>query len=168
MSFFPVRLALALGSAIAIQIGAVLAQDATRTLFTNVHVFDGTNEPRIENANVLVEGNIIKIVSTDSIPAEGATVIDGGGRTLMPGLIDAHWHTMFNFSPISNTLGSSFGYLNIAAAKASEDTLMRGFTTVRDVGGNSFGVKRAIDEGLVVGTRIYPSGAYIGQTSGHH
>jgi imidazolonepropionase-like amidohydrolase len=85
----------------------------------------------------------------------------------MPGLIDAHWHTMFNFSTISNTLGSSFGYLNIAAAKASEDTLMRGFTTVRDVGGNSFGVKRAIDSGLAVGTRIYPSGGYIGQTSGH-
>ena len=158
-------------SAAAVVFGApALAQKSApkrTTLFTHVNVFDGVNEKRIMNANVLVEGSLIKTVSTEPITADGATVIDGAGRTLMPGLIDAHWHTMFNFSPISNTLGSSFGYLNIAAAKASGDTLMRGFTTVRDVGGNSFGVKRAIDEGLAKGPRIYPSGAYIGQTSGH-
>ena len=143
------------------------AQDVPQTLFTNVSVFDGMNEARIENANVLVEGNLIKTISQAPITAEGATVIDGGGRTLMPGLIDAHWHTMFNSSPVSNTLGSSFGYLNILAADSSRKALLRGFTTVRDVGGNSFGVKRAIDEGLVVGTRIYPSGPYISQTAGH-
>jgi len=138
-----------------------------KTLFTHVNVFDGKSEKLINNANVLVEGNLIKQVSTKAIDANGATVIDAKGKVLMPGLIDAHWHTMFNFSPVSNTLGSSFGYLNIAAAKASGDTLMRGFTTVRDVGGNSFGVKRAIDEGLADGPRIYPSGAYISQTAGH-
>ncbi len=145
------------------------AQDENQdvTLFTNVNVFDGKNEALIENANVVVTGNTITAVSTEPLAMAEGRVIDGGGRTLMPGLIDAHWHTMFNFSPISNTLGSSFGYLNIAAAKASGDTLMRGFTTVRDVGGNSFGVKRAIDEGLAEGPRIYPSGAYISQTSGH-
>jgi len=141
--------------------------DPQVTLFTNVNVFDGVNEDLLMNANVVVTGNMITAVSTEPLAVAGGRVIDGGGRTLMPGLIDAHWHTMFNFSPISNTLGSSFGYLNIAAAEASEDTLMRGFTTVRDVGGNSFAVKRAIDEGLVVGTRIYPSGAYISQTAGH-
>jgi len=145
------------------------AQDADPqvTLFTNVSVFDGVNEKLIRNANVVVTGNKITAVSTESLAVAGGRVIDGGGRTLIPGLIDAHWHTMFNFSPVSNTLGSSFGYLNIAAAKASGDTLMRGFTSVRDVGGNSFGVKRAIDEGLTEGPRIYPSGAYISQTAGH-
>jgi len=141
--------------------------DPQVTLFTNVNVFDGVNDKLIRNANVVVTGNKITSVSTEPQAVAGGRVIDGGGRTLMPGLIDAHWHTMFNFSPVSNTLGSSFGYLSVAAAKASEDTLMRGFTTVRDVGGNSFGVKRAIDEGLVKGTRIYPSGAYISQTAGH-
>lgn len=146
-----------------------LAQDTNPnvTLFTNVNVFDGVSEALIENANVVVTGNKISAVSREPLAVAGGKVIDGGGRTLMPGLIDAHWHTMFNWSPISNTLGSSFGYLNIGAAKKSEDTLMRGFTTVRDVGGNSFSVKRAIDEGLVVGTRIYPSGPYISQTAGH-
>jgi imidazolonepropionase-like amidohydrolase len=139
-----------------------------QTLFTNVHVFDGVNEKRIMNANVLVEGNLIKQVSTTKITAQGgAKVIDGGGRTLMPGLIDAHWHTMFNFWPISKVLGVNFGYLSIAAADASRSTLLRGFTTVRDVGGNVFGVKMAIDSGLADGPRIYPSGPYIGQTSGH-
>jgi len=149
--------------------GTAWAQEADPqvTLFTNVNVFDGVNEKLIRNANVVVTGNKITAVSTESLAVAGGRVIDGGGRTLMPGLIDAHWHTMFNFSPVSNTLGSNFGYLNIAAAKASGDTLMRGFTTVRDVGGNSFGVKRAIEEGLVEGPRIYPSGAYISQTAGH-
>lgn len=137
------------------------------TLFTNVHVFDGVNEKRIENANVLIEGNLIKQISTAKIDAPGATTIDGAGRTLMPGLIDAHWHTMLNFWPISKVFNANFGYLNIAAAKASQDTLLRGFTTVRDVGGNCFGVKNAIDAGLAEGPRIYPSGPYIGQTSGH-
>ena len=104
--------------------GPVSAQDTPKTLFTNVNVFDGVSEKRIMNANVLVEGNLIKEVSTAKINTPGTSVIDGGGRTLMPGLIDAHWHTMFNFSPISNTLGSSFGYLNIAAADASDEFLV--------------------------------------------
>lgn len=137
------------------------------TLFTNVHVFDGVNEKRIMNADVLVEGNLIKAVSTTKINAPGATVINGGGYTLMPGLIDAHWHTMFNFWPISKVMGANFGGLSIAAAKHSGEQLLRGFTTVRDVGGNVFGVKMAIDSGLVDGPRIYPSGPYLGQTSGH-
>jgi len=139
----------------------------TKTLFTNVNVFDGKHEKLINNVNVLVEGNLIKQVSTKDIIAEGTTVIDGKGRTLMPGLIDAHWHTMFNFWPISKVFASDFGYLSIAAANSSRDTLLRGFTTVRDVGGNVFGVKNAIDTGLANGPRIYPSGPYIGQTSGH-
>ncbi|MCO6438242.1 MAG: amidohydrolase family protein [Phycisphaerae bacterium] len=151
-------------------LGAVASAQHTEphlTLFTNVHVFDGLNEARIENANVLIEGNLIKTVSTKPITADGATVIDGGGRTLMPGLIDAHWHTMFCFWPISKIMNANFGYLSIAAAESSRETLLRGFTTVRDVGGNVFGVKNAIEAGLAKGPRIYPSGPYIGQTSGH-
>lgn len=94
-------------------------------------------------------------------------VIDGKGRTLMPGLIDAHWHSMFCFWPISKMFSEDFGYLSIAAGKAARETLLRGFTTVRDAGGNVFPVKKAADSGLIDGPRIYPSGPYIGQTSGH-
>ena len=77
-----------------------LAQDQSPILITNVNVFDGKNEALIENANVLIEGNLIKTVSTDAIEADGAKVIDGGGRTLMPGLIDAHVHLYWNV-PVS-------------------------------------------------------------------
>lgn len=136
-------------------------------LFINVDVFDGRNEKLITGASVLTEGKLIKQVSTRAIRAESATVIDGKGRTLMPGLIDAHWHTMFNFWPLSRVFSANFGHHSIAAAQASRATLLRGFTTVRDAGGNVFGVKRAIDEGLADGPRIYPSGPYISQTSGH-
>lgn len=123
-------------------------------LFTNVNVFDGVNEALIKNANVVVTGNLITAVSTEPLAVAGGRVIDGGGRTMMPGLIDAHWHTMFNFWPVSKVMGSDFGLLSIAAGKASTATLMRGFTTVHDVGGNSFPVYRAINSGLIDGPRI--------------
>jgi imidazolonepropionase-like amidohydrolase len=72
------------------------AQDtAAQTLLTNVHVFDGKAEKRIMNANVLIEGNLIKQVSPKPISTKGATVIDGGGRTLMPGMIEAHGHVTY-------------------------------------------------------------------------
>ena len=71
------------------------AQDASGPiLFTNVNVFDGVNEALIENANVVVTGNKITAVSTEPLAIAGGTVIDGGGRTLMPGLTDCHWHSM--------------------------------------------------------------------------
>jgi len=137
------------------------------TLITNVNIFDGKDEKLLENANVLIEGNLIKQVSTKKISAEGATVIEGDGRTLMPGLIDAHWHGVIATASVSRLLGSGPGYWNLIAAAAQRDTLYRGFTTVRDAGGPMFDIKRATDEGLIEGPRVYPSGAMISQTSGH-
>jgi imidazolonepropionase-like amidohydrolase len=138
-------------------------------LFQNVRIFDGRNAALSEPSNVLVRGNTIETISIDPIPIDASTnvtMIDGGGRTLMPGLIDAHWHAML----IRVTPAQSFGdvgYVNLVAAAEATDTLMRGFTTVRDVGGPVFGLKSAIDEGIVNGPRIYPSGAVITVTSGH-
>lgn len=94
-------------------------------------------------------------------------VIEGKGRTLMPGLIDVHWHLMFNFWPISKMLTTDFASHCIAASLAIKDTLLRGFTTVRDPAGNCGPVKKAVDGGLVAGPRIYPSLGAISQTSGH-
>jgi imidazolonepropionase-like amidohydrolase len=137
------------------------------TLFQNVRIFDGKGTSLSAPSNVLVKGNIIERISAAPITAEpGVTVVAGGGRTLMPGLIDNHWHAML----IRVTPAESFGdvgYNNLTAAAEATDTLMRGFTTVRDVGGPAFGLKRAIDEGIVKGPRIYPSGAVITVTSGH-
>jgi len=146
---------------------AAAQQPPALTLFTNVNVFDGVHEALIENASVLVEGNLIKEVSTDAITADGATVIDGGGRTLMPGLTDCHWHVVQANTTNDVLLASGPDYTALVAAVGARDMLMRGFTTVRDVGGPVFGLKRAIDEGMYEGPRIYPSGALITQTSGH-
>jgi len=121
-------------------------------------------------SNVLVVGNTIRQVSTAPIvlPA-GIEVqrISGGGRTLMPGLIDMHWHTMLVRPAHAELLTIDVGYLNLLAGAEATATLMRGFTTVRDMGGLAFALKRAIDEGTLAGPRIYPSGATISITSGH-
>src|SRR6202165_5402699 len=103
--------------------------DPAVTLFNNARVFDGKSTSLSEPTNVLVRDKLIERISRAPIPIDRdatTTIIDGGGRTLMPG-----------------------------------------FTTVRDVGGPVFGLKRAIDEGVVKGPRIYPSGAMITVTSGH-
>jgi imidazolonepropionase-like amidohydrolase len=153
---------------LAVQVGSAGAQDAApQTLFTNVHVFDGVNEARIENANVLIEGNLIQTISTDPIETDGATVIDGGGRTLMPGLIDTHTHLSIVTAPLAAILSSDPSYITVRSVRDAEEMLMRGVTTVRDMGGNIFGLKRAIDENVVPGPRVYPAGRFITQTSGH-
>lgn len=142
------------------------AEPAPATLITNVDIFDGVNEALIENANVLVKGNLIAAVSTDEIEAEGATVIDGGGRTLMPGIIGCHEHVMMQL-PITTLLNSDERFIAAVATSTVETYLMNGWTSVRDASGNTFGLKKAIDQGFVVGPRIYPSGPMITQSSGH-
>ena len=86
---------------------------------------------------------------------DDAQVIDCGGRVLMPGLIDAHWHSIFAALALPTLLSADVGYIHLAASAEAERTLMRGFTTVRDVGGPAFALKQAIDEGLVAGPRIF-------------
>jgi imidazolonepropionase-like amidohydrolase len=118
----------------------------------------------------MVRGNIIERISSGSIqpPVDAdVTVIDAGGRTLMPGLIDAHWHAMLIRPNPAQAIAGDVGYNNIVAGAEATDTLLRGFTTVRDVGGPAFGLKQAIDEGIVAGPRIFPSGAMITTTGGH-
>lgn len=160
-------MALALATMSGLQAGA---QDgAPVTLFENVRIFDGKSASLSAPSHVLVRGNTIERISTAPIAVDrraNTRIVAGGGRTLMPGLIDAHWHAML----IRVTPAQSFGdvgYVNLVAAAEATDTLMRGFTTVRDVGGPVFGLKKAIDEGIVKGPRIYPSGAVITVTSGH-
>jgi imidazolonepropionase-like amidohydrolase len=138
------------------------------TLFQNVRIFDGKSSSLSAPSSVLIKGNIIERISTAPIAAEpGVTAIAGGGRTLMPGLIDAHWHAMLIRPTPAEAIAGDIGFNNLVAGAEATDTLMRGFTTVRDVGGPSFGLKRAIDLGIVPGPRIYPSGAMITITGGH-
>lgn len=142
----------------------------TGVLFTNVNVFDGENHSLHEGRNVLVVGNKIHTISRRAISIPNdvtVTRIDGGGRTLMPGLIDAHAHAALMSLPMVAAMTADPAYVHIANARQAEKTLMRGFTTLRDASGPVFGLKRAIDEGLIPGPRIYPAGAMISQTAGH-
>ena len=144
------------------------AAEVSATLFQNVRIFNGKSGTLSSPSNVLVRGNMIESISASPLPADASTrVIDGGGRVLMPGLIDNHWHTIFVRPTPPQLLASDPGYTNILAGVEATATLMRGFTTVRDLGGPAFALKQAIDQGLLPGPRIYPSGTMITVTSGH-
>lgn len=136
-------------------------------LLRNANIFDGTEGRLVEGKAVLVEGKLIKSLVSSSDAVADADVIDCGGRTLMPGMIDAHWHSILAGISQVVAMTADIPYVHLVAAQEAERTVLRGFTTVRDVGGPSFALKRAIDEGRVPGPRIYPSGAMISQTSGH-
>ena len=136
------------------------------TLIRNVKAWDGTSDKAVAGMNVLVEGRLIKAVGGSELAAEGATVIDGGGRTLIPGIIDAHAHLALPMNPKEIHLNDP-GYVAALSVKAAGIMLNRGWTTARDVGGPSQGLARAIDEGIVDGPRVYPSAMFISQTSGH-
>jgi imidazolonepropionase-like amidohydrolase len=140
------------------------------TMFQNVRIFDGTGDKLSGPSHVLVRGNKIEKISAEPLPIDrraDTVMVEGAGRTLMPGLIDMHWHTILVRPTPSQSLTWDIGYANLVAADEAEDTLMRGFTTVRDLGGPSFSLKRAIDDGVTPGPRIYPCGAVITVTSGH-
>ena len=140
---------------------------------TNVDVFDSI-AGRVDGPfDVTIgDGTIISVrpAGPDAPPGPDAPAghrIDGTGKTLIPGLIDAHWHTTFTTIPAVVASLGEMGYVFAQAVVSARDTLMRGFTTVRDLGGPSFGIKQAIDHGSIPGPRIYPSGAFISQTGGH-
>jgi imidazolonepropionase-like amidohydrolase len=142
----------------------------TTVLFQNVRIFDGKHAELTAPSNVLVRGSTIEKISAQPIPTDrraDTRIIDGAGRTLMPGLIDNHWHALLvRLTPAQMVAGDA-GYINLAGGSEATATLMRGFTTIRDLGGPAFGLKQAIDEGIVIGPRIYPCGAMITTTGGH-
>lgn len=146
--------------------GSARAQTPNEILFRNVHVFNGRAAQLSGLTEVLVRGNTFAAIGTGG-GAAAATVIDGAGRTLMPGMIDAHWHLLMAAIPQPVMTFEDPSYVHLLATREARAGLMRGFTTIRDLGGPVFGLKRAIDEGIVPGPRIYPCGAMISQTSGH-
>ena len=149
-------------------IGASTAEAASSTLIKNVNIFNGKDDKLISGQNVLVEDKLIKSISSAAIAAPaGATVIDGGGKTLMPGLIDGHAHLMINSNYGDIEVDEDPYDLGIKSVQVVEAFLMDGFTSVRDMGGPTFALKRQIEKGTIVGPRIYPAGAFLSQTSGH-
>jgi imidazolonepropionase-like amidohydrolase len=150
------------------QPGSRPAAGGEPVLLTNFRLFDGRSGGLRDGLFVLVQQGRIQTVSRSRPPVpEGTKVIDCGARVLMPGLIDMHWHAMLAALPIQVVLSGDIPYVHLAASAEARNTLMRGFTTIRDAGGPVFALKQAIDDGLLAGPRIYPSGAMITTTGGH-
>jgi len=132
----------------------------------SARVFDGKSDKLFDDQTLIISGNKIETIGKNLAVPAGATVIDAGRSVLTPGFIDAHVHLSLVLSP-TKVLATDPGYVYAEAVKGAERMLMRGFTSCRDMAGPVFGLKQAIDEGIVPGPRIYPSGAAISQTSGH-
>lgn len=141
-----------------------------RVHFTNVKIFNGVDNQLIDG-DVIVEGNQIIEVSEEplaSIATANTTLIDGKGKTLMPGLIDSHVHfnLMVQGGP-KGLEGSTWEEIAVMSAVVAQEWLKNGFTTVRDMGGMYTGLRKAIDRGDLAGPRVYNCGGFVSQTSGH-
>lgn len=137
-----------------------------RILIVNANIFNGKDNDLYKGRSILIENNIISSVSEgSSCPAD--KVIDVKGRTLMPGLIDAHVHVTgaAQVDLYQDKLPES--YIQICAGKAMEETLLRGFTTIRDAGGADYGLNLALANKVIRGPRLFSSGKALSQTSGH-
>ena len=130
-------------------------------------MLDGTSRERREDRHVLVEGGHIREISDRPIKSAIAETIDLAGGILMPGLIDAHVHVLAVDAPLARLSDRPVTLLTLQAAKALERMLQRGFTTIRDAGDADGGLAEAVEDGLVRGPRIFPSGMALSQTGGH-
>ena len=140
------------------------------TLFKNVHVLDVRAGQLLEDHQVLVEDDAIRELSDRPITATTARVIDGGGRTLMPGLIDCHVHVTFSATNLALLAQTPNTTLALRALPILRGMLRRGFTTVRDAGGADWALKQAIEDGMdgtVIGPRLFVSGPALSPTGGH-
>src|SRR5438045_7825061 len=116
---------------------------------------------------LLVEGEAVRECSDKPIKSAGANVIDCGGRTLMPGLIDSHVHVMLSEVNIRYLEAVPLTLMTARAARLMLAMLNRGFTTVRDTGGADWGMKTALEQADIPGPRLFIAGAAIGPTGGH-
>ncbi|HTE38457.1 MAG TPA: amidohydrolase family protein [Reyranella sp.] len=139
----------------------------SQILFRNFSLLDPRWDEARGGYEVLVEGGIIKEVSDKPINASEARVIDGGKRTLMPGLIDSHVHVFLTEVNIRNLEAIPLTLLTAKSAELMRGMLNRGFTTVRDTGGADWGIKTAVESGLIPGPRLFISAKAIGPTGGH-
>ncbi len=145
---------------------AIAQDNPQQILFTNVKVFNGTDDA-LQDVDVLVEGNMIKQVASGIKRPRGAQVIDGGGRTLMPGMVNMHEHLLPNMSFDYLLTNGYWDEIGAGALVRAQDLFDMGFTTVRDAGGWALGVKRVIDRGDTRGPRLISTGGAITQTGGH-
>ncbi len=139
----------------------------TQILFRDCTLLDTVTGELRPGHQVLVEGDRIVEVSDRPLTAEGAQGVDVGGRTLMPGLIDAHVHATITSMDLASLERRPITLVMHEARVILEGMLRRGFTTVRDAAGADYGLAQAVERGLVRGPRIFYSGRALSQTGGH-
>lgn len=138
----------------------------SKILIKNGNVFDGKHSELKKHAKIVIEGNLVKEILNGEISEDNFDkVIDAKGHTIIPGLTDAHVHLSHNLP--HGGYEPRLDELAVRSVKVAENMLLRGFTTVRDAGGITYGLKKNIDNGFLDGPRIFPSNAYISQTCGH-
>jgi imidazolonepropionase-like amidohydrolase len=148
---------------------SVLVNAQNTVLINNVQIFNGKDEKTI-TGNVLIINNLISKISAAPIPTNksgNTKIIDGKGKFLMPGLIDIHMHEVMSASTLPQMQNGEVGAAFVRAGVEAGNILQRGFTSIRDLGGPIFGIKKTIDDGVISGPRIWPSGPMISQTAGH-
>jgi len=136
-------------------------------LFRNARIFDGKSDKCPDGMSVLVEGNLIREVSDRPVKSKNARVIDVGGRTLMPGLIDAHMHAYASDVNMFKVEAAGTPYRTAHAVRMLGYTLDCGFTTVRDIGGGDYSLAKAIADGLIRAPRFLYAGKVLSMTGGH-
>ena len=139
----------------------------SQTLFRNLNLLDPRWDAARGGYEVLVEGDTIREVSAKPIKSKAERIIDCGKRTLMPGLIDCHVHVFLTEVNIRNLESVPLTLLTAQASTLMRGMIDRGFTTVRDTGGADWGIKTAVESGLIAGPRLFISGRAIGPTGGH-
>ena len=139
----------------------------TYLVLTNARIFDGFEADCPEGMNVAIESGVIREISTKRIKPGNAEVIDIGGRTLMPGLIDAHIHAYFCGVSWNRIDFAGEAYRTAHATRMLNFALNCGFTTVRDIGGGDYGLWRAIEDKLIRAPRFLYAGKMLSMTGGH-
>jgi len=139
----------------------------TAIVFRNGILVDGSGPEPSGQVDVLVENGTVTAVSESRIEAGGATEYDLAGRAIMPGLIDLHIHPFLTDMNLMKLEEIPVSLVTAQASLVLNRLLDRGFTTIRDAAGGDWGLKQAVDDGLIAGPRLFISGRAISQTGGH-
>jgi len=139
----------------------------TQLLFRDARIFDGVNDECRDGMFVRVADGLIREISARPISAPDALAIDVGGRTLMPGMIDAHLHAYASDVSVQKVEAMGDAYRAAHAVRMLGHALDCGFTSVRDVGGGDYSLAKAIADGLVRAPRFFYAGKILSMTGGH-
>ena len=145
----------------------MLSDSITTIVFHNGLLVDGSGPEPIGPVDVLIENGRVTEVSETRIKAANAAEYDLAGRAIMPGFIDLHMHPFLTDMNLMKLEDTPVSLVTAQASVVLNRLLDRGFTTIRDAAGGDWGLKQAVDDGLIAGPRLFISGRAISQTGGH-